>query len=333
MTTHETHQQAGEDPDAGSVRAEAMALGEGLFAASVFPVVMTVCVGLSLTMIDRGASLVAALLAPMALGYALVILGERLYPYVPDWNRSHDDVATDAAWWLSINATGLALRPLAALVAVPLGAWLSERLGSGLWPADWPLLGQLVLALVVVEFFQYWPHRWMHELDFLWRFHATHHSAPRLYWLNAARFHVVDIALVNLGLTIPLGILGADARVLTLWLVAGTVHGLFQHSNMQIRCGPLNWIFSMAELHRWHHSRTERESNTNYGQNLIVWDIVFGSRFLPKGRLPPADIGIAGLSAFPMTWWQQLLAPFHWSGIKRASAATHAPPRPSASTG
>ncbi|MBW2425851.1 MAG: sterol desaturase family protein [Deltaproteobacteria bacterium] len=297
---------------------------ETLFAWSVFPVVMTLCVGWAIHLHERDAGWLWPLLGPMILGYALVILGERLCPYVPDWNRSHDDVATDAAWWLSINVTGLALRPLAAFVALPIGAWLSARFGSELWPSEWPLLGQLLLALVIVEFFQYWAHRWMHEIDFLWRFHATHHSAPRLYWLNAARFHIVDIALLNLGLTIPLAALGADARVLSLWIVASAIHGLFQHSNMQIRCGWLNWIFSMAELHRWHHSRTIREANTNYGQNLILWDIVFGSRFLPKDREPPADIGIAGLPAFPMTWWQQMISPLRWAAIKRASAASDA---------
>jgi sterol desaturase/sphingolipid hydroxylase (fatty acid hydroxylase superfamily) len=219
-----------------------------------------------------------------------------------------------------VGCVGLALRPLAVFAAVPLGGWLSQRFGVGLWPADWHLLAQLALSFVIVEFFQYWAHRLMHETDILWRFHATHHSAPRLYWLNAARFHIVDIALLNLGFTIPLIALGADARVLSLWIVASAIHGLFQHANMSIRCGPLNWVFSMAELHRWHHSRTERESNTNYGSNLILWDIVFGTRFLPADREAPKDIGIAGLSAFPMSWWQQLLSPFRWSSIKQASA-------------
>jgi sterol desaturase/sphingolipid hydroxylase (fatty acid hydroxylase superfamily) len=77
----------------------------------------------------------------------------------------------------------------------------------------------------------------------------------------------------------------------------------------------------MAELHRWHHSRLVRESNTNYGQTLILWDIVFGSRFLPSDRKPPVDIGIAKLSAFPMTWFAQLLSPLRWARIKRESAA------------
>jgi sterol desaturase/sphingolipid hydroxylase (fatty acid hydroxylase superfamily) len=90
---------------------------------------------------------------------------------------------------------------------------------------------------------------------------------------------------------------------------------------MKVRCGPLNWIFSMAELHRWHHSRLVRESNTNYGQTLILWDIVFGTRFLPTDREPPPDIGIANLDAFPMTWWAQMLSPFRWSRIRAESAA------------
>ncbi len=63
--------------------------------------------------------------------------------------------------------------------------------------------------------------------------------------------------------------------VLALFTLVSAVHGVFQHTNLPIRCGPLNWFFSMAELHRWHHSRLLKEANTNYSQNLIVWDIVF----------------------------------------------------------
>ncbi len=195
------------------------------------------------------------------------------------------------------------------------GSLLSIWFGSPLWPTAWPLAAQLVLALVVVEFFQYWTHRFEHEWDWLWRIHATHHSVPRLYWLNALRFHFLDTGLINLGFIAPLVALGAPAPVFTLWIIASSVHGICQHANMQIRCGPLNWIFSMAELHRWHHSRLVRESNTNYGQNIILWDIVFGTRFLPSDRKPPEDIGIANLSAFPMTWWAQLLSPLRWKRI------------------
>ena len=120
------------------------------------------------------------------------------------------------------------------------------------------------------------------------------------------RFHPVDLALSNFAPMIPLLVVGADGRVIALFGLVSAVHGLFQHANLVLRLGPLNWIFSMAELHRWHHSRNLEESNTNFGQNLIVWDIVFGTRFLPKDREPPEDIGIAGLPAFPMDYWGQL---------------------------
>jgi sterol desaturase/sphingolipid hydroxylase (fatty acid hydroxylase superfamily) len=278
-------------------------------------------IGLAIYLLGSGVSPIAAYLVPGVLAYALVIVGERIYPHVPDWNRNHGDVKTDSAWALSIIATSQVFGPVVALITIPLAGWLSAQVGSTLWPSHWHLAAQLALALVVVEFFQYWVHRLQHETDIMWRFHATHHSAPRLYWLNAARFHVVDIAINGLAVSIPLVALGADERVLALWILASTIHGICQHANMKIRCGPLNWIFSMAELHRWHHSRLERESNTNYGQTLILWDIVFGTRLLPSDRLPPDDIGIAHLDAFPMTWWAQMVAPLHWARIKADSNA------------
>jgi len=294
--------------------------GEALFAWSVFPLAFFGSLALSIAVLDAGAGGAVALVSGLAFGYAIVVGGERFHPFVADWNRSHGDIGTDTAWLGSTVATGALLGPVSMALGAWLGSLLSARLDSPLWPSDWPLAGQLVLALVVVEFFQYWLHRLEHEQDWLWRFHATHHSAPRLYWLNAARFHFVDIALLNLGYVAPLVALGAGEPVFVLWLVASSVHGICQHANMKIRCGPLNWVFSMAELHRWHHSRLVEESNTNYGQTLILWDLVFGTRFLPRDREPPADIGIAKLSAFPTNWFGQLLSPLRWARIKRESA-------------
>lgn len=295
--------------------------GATWFAWSIFPVALFGSLGVSIATLERGVSAGLATLVGLAFGYIVVIVGERLYPFVPDWNRNHDDVPTDAAWAGTTLVIGAILRPASIVIGVWLAAQISAWFGSSLWPGEWPVLAQLALALVVVEFFQYWIHRLEHEADWLWRFHATHHSAPRLYWLNAARFHFVDIGLIAVTYTIPLVALGAPESIFALWIVASTVHGICQHANMQIRCGPLNWIFSMAELHRWHHSPLIRESNTNYGQTLIVWDIVFGSRFLPADRKPPEAVGLADLSAFPMTWWAQFCSPFRWQRIKRESIA------------
>ena len=291
------------------------------FSWVIFPIVMFGSVALSISVFEGGGPSSLALFLGLGFGYLVVIIGERLYPFVPAWNRNHGDVATDAAWGATGFSTGALFGTLTYAIGGLLAGFLSARLGSPLWPATWPLAAQLVLAVVIVEFFHYWIHRFEHEWEWLWRIHATHHSAPRLYWLNALRFHFLDTALLNLGFIVPLVALGASAQVITLWIIASSVHGICQHANMQIRCGPLNWVFSMAELHRWHHSRLGRESNTNYGQNIILWDIVFGTRFLPADRKPPEDIGIAGLDAFPMNWWSQLISPLRWQRIKQSSGS------------
>ena len=277
--------------------------GSLVFSWIVFPTAFFGSIALSIFPLNQNRSGGWATLAGLAFGYRVVILGERLYPFVPDWNRNHDDIATDAAWAGTTILTSPLFGPIYALLGAGLGAILSAKWESPLWSREWPLFAQLILAFVVVEFLQYWLHRLEHETNWLWRFHATHHSAPRLYWLNAARFHLVDISLLGLGFSVPLIALGAPPAVFGLWVVAATVRGICQHANMQIRCGPLNWIFSMAELYRWHHSPLARESNTNYGQNLILWEIVFGTRFLPTDREPPRAAGIADLPGFPMTWW------------------------------
>ncbi len=288
---------------------------ESVFASSVFPVVMTCAVGACILMIEQGVDPGVAFIATLLPSYAAVILGERSFPHVPSWNRSHDDVGTDSAHFVSLIASGAVYNPVLALMGAALGAWLAAQLGATMWPTSWPLLGQLALALVLGELFTYWVHRFQHEWPLLWRFHATHHSAPRLYWLNAARFHFLDIFMNAVVIGIPLIALGAPPEVFVLTALFSTVHGIFQHANMKLRLGPLNWIFSMAELHRWHHSRLMEESNTNYGQNLSVWDTVFGTRYLPKDREPPNDIGLTWPAAFPMTFAAQVMAPIRWESI------------------
>ncbi len=153
-------------------------------------------------------------------------------------------------------------------------------------------------------------HRVQPQVPTLWRFHAVHHSAPRLYWLNAGRFHPVDMILSTvLGFT-PLMLLGCNQVTLALFMLIGAIHNLFQHANIDVKLGPLNYVFSMAELHRWHHSKLLDEGNANYGGHLAFWDLVFGTRYFPKDRLPPRDIGITYPPDFPDHLFPQLLSPF-----------------------
>jgi len=298
-------------------------MSRGSSAASylAFPVILGGTVWLGIVLIPvLGAPL--TLTVATGVGLLAVMIAERVWPYRPVWNRGHGDLATDLlhAAVSGIGATRL-VRPLVGVVGVVVAGALSRAVGATLWPTSWPYVAQLGLALVVAEFPQYWVHRWQHEHDALWRLHATHHSAPRLYFLNAARFHPLDLSLLYFVGYLPLIALGCPEDVLMLFALFDAIFGMLQHSNIDVRLGPLNRVFSMAEVHRWHHSRTVREANTNYGSNLMIWDLVFGSFFLPPDREPPVEIGIADMPDFPTTYLAQLASPFRWRRLERVPPA------------
>ena len=179
----------------------------------------------------------------------------------------------------------LALPPLVGVMFATLLVSPAQRLDlplTRLWPHQWPLAVQAVLMIAAVDFLRYWLHRFAHQNDVLWRLHAVHHSVDRLYWLNTARFHPLEKALQMCLDSLPFLLLGVRPEVLSLYYLAYSTNGFFQHSNIALRYGVLNYVVSSAEAHRWHHSREPREANSNYGSTTIVWDLLFGTFWLPK---------------------------------------------------
>jgi sterol desaturase/sphingolipid hydroxylase (fatty acid hydroxylase superfamily) len=183
-----------------------------------------------------------------------------------------------------------------------------------LWPSALPMIVQIVLAVTIAEFGLYWSHRIAHEKLFFWRFHALHHSVTRLWVVNTGRFHVVD-SLFKLTLSqIPLYLLGAPLQVFW-WLAAVTAFiGILTHCNVDMKTGPFDFVFSTPRLHRWHHSQEIHEGNTNYGENIVVFDLLFGTYFNPD-RPSSTDIGIKGQIA--RGFLPQLVQPFTREGVRQ----------------
>jgi sterol desaturase/sphingolipid hydroxylase (fatty acid hydroxylase superfamily) len=286
-----------------------------LFRWTIFPFVMSAGVAWAYYRINVGFAPATAILLPQFSALALIAILEHVYPHHQRWRKPEGDVRVDATHSITLAFLVAGVTPLVLSAGVLVSGALSRYVGLGLWPDQWPLLAQITLALVVAELPGYWVHRWEHEWQGLWRFHATHHSAPRLYWLNAGRFHPIDTLMTFVPSLFLLALLGCDEVILAYFTLVSAIHGAFQHANIQLRLGMLNYFFSMAELHRWHHSKTIDEANHNYGQTVSIWDTVFGTRFLPPDRSPPKEIGIADLPNFPMTWWAQILSPFRWNSI------------------
>ena len=279
-------------------------------ARLTFPLIMGLGIGTTYYFIHLAGFAINKVTFPIVFVALIVIaLLERLLPFRQKWNKKDGDVGNDMIN-LVITQTIIPrlFTPFGYIILAAITAWLAAKMGNQLWPHHWHLLAQLFLALLIAEFGRYWVHRWAHTVPFLWRFHAIHHSPNRLYFLNAARFHPIEKVFFLLPETVPFILLGTNPETLGLYAVFNSINGLFQHSNIYLKLGLLNYIFSMAELHRFHHSKIIDESNQNYGNNLIFWDIVFGTFYYPKER----EVRTIGLynPDYPKGYLGQLKAPF-----------------------
>jgi sterol desaturase/sphingolipid hydroxylase (fatty acid hydroxylase superfamily) len=203
--------------------------------------------------------------------------------------------------------------------ATALTAW-----GLNVWPTDLPFLLQLTAALVVAEFGTYWAHRLFHESSFLWPVHAVHHTVERMHCMAAGRTHPIGVAAAFLVSTAILVLLGVPAEIIALVNVFTGVNGLLQHANLDMRIGPFSWILAGPDLHHYHHSQILAESNANYGSNLIVWDVVFGTRHAPQGQRPSTRLGLSEAS-LPEDFLVHLALPFTYA----RTTARHSRPAPS----
>ncbi|HYC03192.1 MAG TPA: sterol desaturase family protein [Azospirillaceae bacterium] len=246
---------------------------------------------------------------------AALLLLERAMPYEAAWTRSDGQVGNDIGHTLLNKGIGQALAASAAMLGVQQAGPVEA---SGLWPSGWPMAAQVALALAIGEFGLYWAHRLAHETPFLWRFHAVHHSVTRLWVVNTGRFHVVD-SLWKTGCALTLALIVGAPKEIILWVLAVTTYvGFLTHCNVDMRCGWLNYIVNTPELHRWHHSRDVEEGNRNYGENLVLWDWLFGTRYLPDRR-PPANIGCD--DPMPRSFLGQLAYPFRRPATPPSPAA------------
>lgn len=249
---------------------------------------------------------------------ATIAVLERAFPHEPVWNESDGEVGHDLVFTVfGSGVTGAVVQSALVAGLAGIAARLAQRVGHPLWPSHWPLVLQVVLTVVLADLGAYWAHRLCHERAWLWRFHVIHHSVRRLWWLNTGRIHPVDVAVTFVLSTPILIVLGAPADMMV-WLAATTtIVGLLSHCNVEIAAGFLDRVFNTPGVHRWHHSRQRRESDRNFGENTMIWDLVFSTYFMPARR-PPREIGTE--TRVPASIAGQLLIPLIGGGPGATSA-------------
>ena len=234
---------------------------------------------------------------------ACLLLCERKFTYRVDWTRT--DGQTGANIYHTLLNKGLV--QVAVVLGISTGMITTQEEA---FLSDWPLALQVLLGLITSELGLYWAHRCSHEYPYLWRFHSVHHSVKRLWLVNTGRFHFID-SIISVLASLPFLLLCGISTDAIVWVSAITAYiGILTHCNADMRCGVLNKVFNTPQLHRWHHSIDSRIGNSNYGENLMLWDQIFGTYYYKED----SAVDVIGIQEkMPSTFTKQLLVPFIWN--------------------
>lgn len=238
--------------------------------------------------IATGITLVAAIVvaltvADLAVGFVLLFLIfvplEKLFALHPQhiFRRGY---LTDLTHFL-VNNVLVTVATLGVIVVASIPfLWVRSFDLVGYMP-DW-LAATVAVAVVFVG--SYWGHRLSHEIPFLWRFHAVHHSIEEMDWLAGGRLHPFDAGLTQAFGLFPLFLLGYGGGAFAGATVFVAFLAIFQHANVRLRFPVLRWVINTPEWHHWHHALDPEARDKNFG--LPVVDKIFGTAYLPKGKRP-----------------------------------------------
>jgi ornithine lipid hydroxylase len=253
----------------------------------------------------------------MSVAMFLVLLGlERVVAFRVDWNLNDGQRFNDVGHSLFGTALGASLGDIATQALVGVFASMVAGSGRGIWPRELPIALQVALVFVLADLGRYVQHRLMHTYPVLWRFHELHHATNVLNVLKTTRSHLVERFTQQIFLFGPALLLGASSKAVLPFVIVNSFLGAFDHSNVDFRLGPLEYVIMGPLAHRIHHSRNAMEGNRNFGTALLVWDWVFRTYQAPLTRSDLEwqsrfDVGIEG-DRTPVGFLAQIIDPFRF---------------------
>lgn len=143
-----------------------------------------------------------------------------------------------------------------------------------------PAWGQILIAFVLLDLWNYLWHRINHRVPFFWRFHRLHHSDNAMDATSASRFHVGEIILSVLVRLPVIALIGVPLVVVVTYDTILLACTIFHHSNIGFskRFDKSIALITVSPfMHKVHHSRLQPETDSNYSSVLSIWDRIFGT--------------------------------------------------------
>lgn len=163
---------------------------------------------------------------------------------------------------------------------------------DGLWPGvtDRPWVSFL-FYLVLLDFVDYWLHRFQHRFDWWWALHAVHHSQRQMTFWSDDRNHLFDDLIRGAVMASVALVFGVAPEQFVLLTVASRLIQSVQHGNLRWRWGGLaERLVVSPSFHRLHHAVDFGFDGPARGCNFAVlfpvWDLMFGTADLRPGFVP-----------------------------------------------
>tara|TARA_B110000503_G_C7160496_1_gene419441 strand:- start:2136 stop:3872 length:1737 start_codon:yes stop_codon:yes gene_type:complete len=199
-------------------------------------------------------------------------------------------VSTQHRWVTNIGLTLLGALLLSILFPVNIAEVITDMPAGRVVGLDMPLLVEIAVVFLLLDFVAYWEHRLMHEVPLFWRIHLVHHSDTALDVTTGQRHHPLEkIVSVIIGFMM-LFALGFSVQALAFYALVTQLSALYTHANIglpeSIERQLRGWLVTPA-VHAVHHSSYQPETDSNYGGVLTVWDRLFGTYSNPRvARIP-----------------------------------------------
>lgn len=263
-------------------------------------------------------SILRLLLAFLVLGLCFGVL-QKLFPSIRTQRFLRPTYATDVTYWfltppvVTVLTDAVVSGTLAAIFLLHGDTILETGVPQFTLMAQQPIWVQIVLGLLLGDLINYGQHRLFHG-RLLWPFHAIHHSSIEVDWLSAVRLHPINNFVARSLQALFLALTGFDPDVVAICVPLVFFYALVLHANLNWTFGPLRYLFISPIYHRWHHTREREGLNKNFGSIFVIWDLLFGTLYLPSGR-QPSSFGTD--SPVPQTFLGQMFYPFFWRNFER----------------
>jgi sterol desaturase/sphingolipid hydroxylase (fatty acid hydroxylase superfamily) len=182
--------------------------------------------------------------------------------------------------------------------------------------SHWSFGMQLLTLFLMKDFVEWWIHRLLHRVPFLWEFHKVHHSVEQMGFAAHLRYHWMETLVYKTAVYIVLAFFGFGIDDFFFVHIFTIAVGHWNHANFRVRIGPLKYVLNNPNMHMWHHAYDlpgNRPFGVNFGISLSLWDYLFRTDYIPhEGR--DIKLGFPGLEAFPKTFSGQVM--YGFSGLK-----------------